>query len=57
MLVDPLDVASIASGIHTALHTRDELIAQGYERARQLPWSTTAALTLEAYRDALEMSS
>jgi glycosyltransferase involved in cell wall biosynthesis len=57
VLVDPLDVASIASGIHTALHARDELIAQGYERARQLPWSTTAAFTLEAYRDALEMSS
>lgn len=57
VLVDPLDVASIASGIHTALHQRDDLIAQGYARARQLPWSTTAARTVEAYIEAMEMKS
>jgi glycosyltransferase involved in cell wall biosynthesis len=57
VLVDPLDVASIASGIRSALDRRDDLIAQGYERARQLPWSATAALTVEAYKDAMEMRS
>ena len=57
VLVDPLDVASIASGILDALHRRDDLIAQGYARARQLPWSATAAATVEAYRDAMEMGS
>lgn len=57
VLVDPLDVASIASGIRTALNGRDDLIAQGYARAQQLPWSATAALTVEAYRDAMEMRS
>jgi glycosyltransferase involved in cell wall biosynthesis len=57
VLVDPLDVASIASGIRAALNGRDDLIAQGYARARQLPWSATAAVTVEAYRDAMEMGS
>lgn len=57
VLVDPLDVVSIASGIRTALNGRDDFIAQGHARARQLPWSTTAALTVEAYRDAMEMGS
>ena len=57
VLVDPLDVASIASGIRTALDARDEYIARGFERARQLPWSAAAALTADAYRDALEMRS
>ena len=57
VLVDPLDVASIASGIRTALDGRDDLVVQGYARARQLPWSATAALTVDAYTDAMEMGS
>jgi len=57
VLVDPLDVSSIASGIRTALNNRDELIAGGYERAQQLPWSATAQATVEAYRDAQESAS
>ena len=32
----------------------DELRARGLERARDASWSTTAELTVAAYRDTLE---
>lgn len=54
VLVDPLDVASIADGIRSALHRKDELVAMGHRRASEVPWSRTAQLTYEAYRDAME---
>lgn len=49
-LVDPLDVASIASGITRALHHSDELAACGRQRAASQTWARTAQLTVDAYR-------
>lgn len=57
VLVDPLDVASIAEGIRTALRQRNELIDMGRQRASEVPWSRTAQLTREAYCDAIEARS
>jgi glycosyltransferase involved in cell wall biosynthesis len=57
VLVDPFNIESIADGIRHALTHRDELGEQGHQRAQEVPWSRTAQLTLEAYRDALEMQS
>lgn len=53
VLVDPLDVASIAAGIVTGLGSRDELRVKSSARASQVKWSMTADLTVSAYRDAL----
>lgn len=52
VLVDPLDVSSIAHGLEKALATRDDLRRLSSIRASQAPWSKTAELTLEAYRSA-----
>jgi glycosyltransferase involved in cell wall biosynthesis len=49
VLVDPLDVDSIAAGIEAAT---DGL--RGLERARAYSWDESARLTLEAYREAAE---
>ena len=54
VLVDPLDVASIAQGIARAREMRDELIDAGHRRAREVPWSKTAHLTADVYREVLE---
>jgi glycosyltransferase involved in cell wall biosynthesis len=47
VLVDPLDVDSIAAGIEAA---RDG--SRGLERAKAYSWDESARLTLEAYREA-----
>ncbi|MDP9490995.1 MAG: glycosyltransferase family 4 protein [Actinomycetota bacterium] len=52
VLVDPLDVDSIAGGIAEALGRREERLAKGVERARQFTWDETARRTLEVYREA-----
>lgn len=57
VLIDPLDIASIAAGISQALESRDDLITQGHQRASQVPWSATAATTIEVYRQAMELGS
>jgi hypothetical protein len=54
VLVDPLNVDSIVDGIRKAMSSADELRARGLERARDASWSTTAELTIAAYRDTLE---
>lgn len=53
VLVDPLEVDSIAAGIRHALGHRDELVAGGLERAASLPWSATARATHQVYTDAV----
>lgn len=53
VLVNPLDVSSIAHGITHALARRDELCIAGRQRAVQLPWSKTAQLTAEAYGEVI----
>jgi glycosyltransferase involved in cell wall biosynthesis len=52
VLVDPLDPASIASGIEEAMVRRDELRALGHERAAAFSWDETARRTVEVYREA-----
>ena len=53
VLVDPLDVASIAAGIEAAASRRDELGRLGLERARAFSWTATAAATAAVYREAV----
>jgi glycosyltransferase involved in cell wall biosynthesis len=57
-LVDPLDPASLASGLEAALDAsaaeRSRRRAEGLERASGFSWQATAELHLEAYRVAAE---
>lgn len=57
VLVDPLSVESIASGISEALANIDQLRASGVARAAQVPWSVTAEVTMSAYKEVLGVSS
>jgi glycosyltransferase involved in cell wall biosynthesis len=51
VLVDPLDVDSIATGIREAVDARDALGVRGLVRARDFSWDETAARTLRAYQE------
>jgi glycosyltransferase involved in cell wall biosynthesis len=53
VLVDPLDVASIAAGIEEADRGREELVRAGFERARLYTWDTAVVAAVAAYRKAL----
>jgi glycosyltransferase involved in cell wall biosynthesis len=53
VLVDPLNVDSIANGIEEAIANRAHLIAAGEARARQFSWERTAELTMGVYRELL----
>jgi glycosyltransferase involved in cell wall biosynthesis len=52
VLVDPEDVASIASGITDAIARRAELRAAGLQRASVYSWDESARLLLQAYEAA-----
>jgi glycosyltransferase involved in cell wall biosynthesis len=52
VLVDPLDPAAIAAGLVEAIERRDELRAQGLERAKAFDWREVARATVEVYREA-----
>ncbi len=52
VLVDPLDPDAIAAGLAEAVDRRDELRAQGLERARAFSWADAARATVEVYRGA-----
>jgi glycosyltransferase involved in cell wall biosynthesis len=52
VLVDPLDPDAIAAGLAEALDRREELRAQGLERARAFSWADAARATVEVYREA-----
>jgi glycosyltransferase involved in cell wall biosynthesis len=52
VLVDPLDVESIAAGIGEAVRRRDELREAGLERAGRYTWEATGKATAEVYREA-----
>ena len=52
VLVDPLDVASIAAGIEEADRRRDELVPRGLERARHYSWDGAVAAAVAGYRKA-----
>ena len=57
VLVDPRDVASIASGIDRAIAESATLIEAGSVRAAELAWDTTVDATVEAYRDAAAIAT
>ena len=57
VLVDPLSVESIASGLSEALANVDQLRTRGIARAAQVPWSVTAQATITAYEEVLGVSS
>jgi alpha-1,3-rhamnosyl/mannosyltransferase len=52
VLVEPLDVGSIADGVAAAAGRRAELVALGYDRARQFTWARAADAAVAAYRTA-----
>jgi glycosyltransferase involved in cell wall biosynthesis len=56
VLVDPMDVSSIASGIREALVGRDAWSSRSLDRAAQVPWSETARLTFAAYSELVDES-
>jgi glycosyltransferase involved in cell wall biosynthesis len=51
ILVDPLDVASIADGIREAISRRDQLVPRGIERAREFTWGRAADAVVELWRE------
>jgi glycosyltransferase involved in cell wall biosynthesis len=51
LLVDPLDVDSIAAGLSDALAAPERWIAAGLERAGAMSWDATATATIAAYRE------
>jgi glycosyltransferase involved in cell wall biosynthesis len=51
VLIDPLDIASIAAGIGEASARRDELIAAGTQRAREFTWQRTADAIVELWAE------
>lgn len=53
VLVDPLDVGSIAAGIEEADRRRDELVPLGLARAKLYAWDRAVESALEGYRRAL----
>jgi glycosyltransferase involved in cell wall biosynthesis len=50
---DPLDVDAIAGAVREALERSEELAVAGRARAAQLSWESSAAQTVEAYRQAV----
>lgn len=53
ILVDPLNVASIADGISLALNQKSELSRLGLTRASEMTWQSTAKKTAEVYEQVL----
>jgi glycosyltransferase involved in cell wall biosynthesis len=51
VLVDPLDVASIAGGIREAENRHDELATAGVARSREFTWARTADAVYELWRE------
>ena len=51
VLVDPLDVTSIAGGIAEAIRRRDELVAAGLARAKEFTWQRTADAVVELWSE------
>jgi len=59
LLVDPLDIASIAAAMQLMLEDQElanSLREKGYIRAREHTWERTASMTLDVYRKVLSGS-
>jgi glycosyltransferase involved in cell wall biosynthesis len=50
VLVDPLSVSAIATGIGEAISRREELVPIGLERARTFTWERAADAVVELWR-------
>ena len=58
LLVDPLDVASIADGLRRLTEDRslrDELIRKGFERSKEFTWEKSVEQTWDVYRELLSV--
>lgn len=53
VLVDPLDIDSIANGVLQALNQKSELSRLGLARASEMTWQATAAKTAEVYEQVM----
>ncbi len=53
VLIDPLDVASIAKGIKKAIENRKTLVQKGYLYVGQFSWDKSAKETLKVYKESL----
>ena len=51
ILVDPLNVKSIAEGINQAIKNRQELIKKGFAQVKKFSWEKTARETLRVYKE------
>ncbi len=51
VLVDPLDVGSIADGIRASIGRRDELVPAGIARARGFTWKRAADAVVELWQE------
>jgi len=51
ILVDPVDVESIADGIQRAIASRDALAPLGLERATEFTWQRAADSVVELWRE------
>ena len=49
VLVDPLDLSSIANGVVEALSQKNTLVELGYKRAAQMTWAQSALRTASIY--------
>jgi glycosyltransferase involved in cell wall biosynthesis len=53
VLVDPLDVSAIATGIEEADRRRAELVPLGLERAKLFSWDRVVSAAMAGYERAL----
>lgn len=53
VLVDPLNIESIAAGITEAIHRKTELSVLGLKRASEMTWQATASKTAEIYQQVI----
>ena len=54
VLVDPFDIANIASGVTEAMTRQDELVSLGRKRAGEMTWHQTAVRTAAVYDEVLK---
>ena len=57
VLVDPLDVTSIAQGIVEAVDRHEELAEMGRRHAAQATWRKTAEATVRAYKQVMDANA
>ena len=56
ILVDPISIGEISSGIQRAIKNRAQLGQKAVKRAKLFTWEETAKLTHDAYEKAIELN-